>query len=71
MLKKLYDRLIGQSVKRDKEILAAEEKACGKEQTLFLMTQDLAKECETTTVRVTQMLDQIKEMDKKENNNHD
>ncbi len=70
MMRALLNYLTGQGPKRDKEILAVEEKVCGKEQTLFLTAQALTKEHETTSVRVTQMLDQIKELDKGKGNNH-
>ncbi|KKM82265.1 hypothetical protein LCGC14_1321330 [marine sediment metagenome] len=59
IMKKVLDRLTGQGVKRDKEMLEDEERACEKEQTLFLLTQEQREAFKELLPRVTQVVKRI------------
>ncbi len=59
IMKKVLDHLTGQGVKRDKEMLEDEERACEKEQTLFLLTQEQREAFKELLPRVTQVVKRI------------
>ena len=68
IMKKVLDRLTGQGVKRDKEMLEDEERACEKEQTLFLLTQEQREMLKNLTPRVTQVVKRIETQNGKGSN---
>jgi len=68
IMKRVLDRLLGQGVKRDKEMRKDEERACEKEQTLFLLTQEQKEALKNLTPRVTQVVQRIETQNGKGNN---
>ncbi len=68
IMKKVLDRLTGQGVKRDKEMRKDEARACEKEQTLFLLTQEQREMLKNLAPRVTQVVQRIEAQNGKGNN---
>lgn len=59
IMRKVVDYLTGQGVKRDKEMRKDEARACEKEQTLFLLTQEQKEAFKRLLPRVTQVVKRI------------
>lgn len=65
IMKKGLDRLTGQGVERDKEMQEDEARACEKEQTLFLLTQEQKEAIKNLMPRVTQVVERIEDQNGK------
>ena len=70
MMRKVLDYLTGQGVKRDREILASEVRACEAEQQLFLTTRAQAQVNKKLEPRVTQVIRNIESQNNGKGNNH-
>ena len=68
IMKRALDRLLGQGVKRDKEMRQDEARACEKEQTLFMLTQEQREVLKNMTPRVTQVVQRIETQNGRGNN---
>ena len=68
MMKRMLDRVLGQGVKRDKEMRKDEARACEKEQTLWLLTQEQKDAIKNLLPRVTQVVKRIETQNGKGNN---